>query len=48
MWQDDDNLAELATSTRDFSEDGCGPCQPHEAATNHMPLLNLNKLLGLI
>jgi hypothetical protein len=44
----DDNFAELHPSTRDFSEDGCGPCKPHEASTNHMPMLNLRKLLGMI
>jgi hypothetical protein len=46
MWQDDDNLAELATSTRDFVT--CGPCQPHEAATNHQHFFNWNILFGLI
>jgi len=48
LWQDDDNFAELSAPLRDFPEDEHGPCKPHEAATNHMPLLNLNRLLGLI
>jgi len=46
MWQDDDNLAELAISTRDFVT--CGPCQPHEAATNHQHFFNWNKFFGII
>ena len=44
----DDNLAELQAPLRDFPEDEHGPCKPHEAATNHRPLLNLRKLLGMI
>lgn len=41
-----DNFENCKPSTRDFVT--CGPCKPHEASTNHMPMLNLRKLLGLI
>lgn len=46
LWSDDDNLAELRPSLRDFVT--CGPCHPHDPPTNYKPLLNLNKLLGLL
>lgn len=48
LWDQDDNLSELRPPLRDFPEDEHGPCRPHEAATNHKPLLNLRKLLGML
>jgi hypothetical protein len=43
-----DNFENCKPSLRDFSLDGCGPCIPHEAATNHMPFFNWHKILGML